>query len=110
MIADFDFTALETDTPKLSHLCKDRPKARKTRNVRKPIVSQSPLIETVQSEYGLTSFFDAHATSADSEVSSDSRPQRVVKTPVTNKTVVSGYVCVLDTKILFFKQPSSLSV
>jgi len=51
---------MESDSPKLSHLCKDRPKAaRKSRCIQKPVIGQLPLIETVQSDIALEGFFDA---------------------------------------------------
>ena len=62
---DVDFTALQTDTPKLSHLCKDRPRARKTHHVQKPMVAGSlPLIENIYSETGCDVLFNGNASSS----------------------------------------------
>ena len=99
--ADLDFTLLETDTPKLTHMCKDRPKARKTRSVFRPVVAQSPLIENVQSQNNLTNFFNSPTTVAVNNVTTASRLTRS-PTP-RNKTEVNKAETLRYLKLLIFE-------
>lgn len=88
---DLDFAALQTDAPKLSHMCKDRPRVRKSRGVQKPILGDSPLIENVHSKIGLDSFFDVCSSSSANHEAALNVPERSVRTSHVNKSTALGF-------------------
>ena len=79
---DFDLSVMETDTPKLSHLCKNRPKPRKTHTALKPNVVALPLTSVVQPDVGFVAFFNEGAVPDSTSTSRSTE----------SKTVVTRYV------------------
>jgi hypothetical protein len=92
---DFDLSLMETDTPKLSHLCKNRPKPRKTHSTLKPNAGVLPLTSALQPDVSFVAFFNKNATP-----DSTSTGCSGVNPTVVTRSVLSDFIFALHSLLV----------